>query len=301
MQQFVLTRLIQRYIESVNFYNLKKDNQKKLNFNDFYFESVLNLREDVEFKHLDKDHFDKESFILIMKQYLKADVRNNLVQGRYHYLFDEDEELIRQINSNPMVVFELELIKENIVLFAITYFLITRIVSNKLIRKKHQRNKLIFALDECWMLLRSNSESQRFLEYCFRTFRKHDGSIMISTQDINDIFKNEQVGAQIFGSCSMLFMKKQKTANREVLRKYLNFSDYQLAQLYSIENPYEEIFIKIEEQTKVLKIELDRYKLMLYDTRNEIKKRVKKELIKTDGNIVCAIKNIIYEQDTSIE
>lgn len=251
-------------------------------FTNFYHYTKDQFENNKYYTRLTERHFDKESFLLVMRAFV-AEGRG-LKEGQYSYLFNPREN--PDVLNNPFVIFELEQIKENKVLLPISFYIVTRIVLEKLLKRADKRQRIYYILDEAWMLLAREDLGEvagLFIEYSFRTFRKHGGSISIATQNVSDILTNKRVGAAILQNCDTLLIKKQDEKNMEYIREALNMNEHSCNMLFSIKDKHKEIYMQFKDQGMVAKIETSMYNTGMYSTDPKHKEFIR-ETLKANGN-----------------
>lgn len=285
-----LSKLIRNYIASCS------KTASKPNYDGFYHHAVNSLENDKEFKDLD---FDKPGFKLVMSQYLKK--KEDGTSGRYGYVFDENVSDTDSLLNNRFVIFELENIKDDKILFTLTYFILSALVIRRLIREKHKRGdkSLVFVLDECWMLLSGDyGNTSGFIAYCVRTFRKHRGVLIIITQQVTDIADNKEIGEMVIRSSSMKFLKKQQPQSEKTIQEKLNMSDFNRDLLYSIKDQYKELYMEFDGIGAVMKIDVAPYQYWLYTSSPDDNYKLNDYRAKAP-NIRVAIKNLLEEETKS--
>jgi len=287
-----LSKLIRNYMHYCNQKNLSP------NYDAFYTHAINGLEKDKEFQDLD---IDKAGFKLVMGQFCKK--RDDGTSGRYGYLFDENASDTSSMLQNRFVIFELENIKNDKILFTITYFILSALVVRRLIQDKHKRGdkSLVFVLDECWMLLSGEyGNTSGFIDYCVRTFRKHKGTLIIITQSVSDIADNKEIGEMVIKSSSMKFLKKQiavgQEDNRRELQAKLNMSDYNRDLLFSIDDKFKEIYMEFDGVGAVMRIDVAPHQYWLYTSSPDDNNRLNEYRNKAE-NINIAIKNLLDEQE----
>jgi len=286
-----LSLLIRRYVSDCN------KSKRKPNFDDFYYFTVNALDNDKEFSEIS---FNKADYKLGMTSFLKKDSKGE--SGRYSYIFDEDVEDNYSLLKNRFVIFELEHIKNDKKLFALTYYLMTALVVRKLIREKKQRGdkKLILVLDECWMLFSKDyGNNSAFIIYCVRTMRKHNGILVIITQQISDIADNAEVSEVIIKSSSMKFIKQQLPGNesKNYAQNALNMTDFNTDLLFSIKNKHKELYMEFDGTATVLAIDPPPYSYWLYTSNAEDNLKLQEYRNKAP-NIRVAVKNLLEDINT---
>lgn len=288
-EESIISKTIRRYIRKVN-----KENQTartKPNFQNYYNYTYELFKNDINFKDIKTIIFNKESYFLILSEYLKKDSSKDIEEGAYHYLFDKDPVLFENLQKSKFVVFEFENIKDNPILNSITSFLIASLVKKRMLSEKESGKKLIYAIDECHKFLEEPTSILE-MEYSSRTFRKHNSTLILATQEIKD-FTSVQKGQAILNNSSIKIIKKQSDSDTENIQKGLGLNDEQLTKLYSIakDGMKTSLYIKIDNLDIVLNLHMDPYNLLLAETDKKVRTTLKKEIEKK--GIEVAVENMI--------
>lgn len=272
----------------IGFFDFCNESGAFPDFTEFYHYAKGQLKTNSAYSGLSDRHFDKESFLLVMRAFIKEGRGEK--EGQYGYLFNTHEN--PDVLGNPFVIFELEQIKENKVLLPISFYIVTRIVLEKLLKRADKRKRIYYILDEAWMLLAREDLGEvagLFIEYSFRTFRKHGGSISIATQNVTDILSNQRVGAAILQNCDTLLIKKQDEKNMELIREKLNLNEHNCNLLFSIKDKHKELYLQFKDQAMVAKIETSLYNVGMYSTDPRHKEFIRQELERNGNNLHGAL------------
>ncbi len=269
----VLKELILLFYEHINKNKLFPD------FTEFYHFVKEQFEQHENYKSLSQSTFNKESFLLVMRSFIKGGRGYN--DGQYHYIFNVDKN--PEIFDSKFVIFELEEIKSNKVLFPISYYILSKVVLDKLLKQtKLSSKRLYFVLDEVWILLSGEyGDAEMFIEYSYRTFRKHDGSVCISTQDINDIFKNPKVGSVIKENCDIKILKMQNKDKLSDISNALQLSDHNKNILFSMTDKHRDVYIQFKDMGCVYRIETDEFTVGINSSDPDHKKWIETDREKT--------------------
>lgn len=283
----VLTEMIEKYYEFYNLCSKEELEEEGANthfvyphFTGFY-QFFLNQYKEV-FPNLSEKHFDLESFRLVLKQF---------AYGQYKHLFN--------CPSNPdifherFVIFELEHIKDDKVLFPITALLIMQVVMQKMLRQ-NETGRLYFLLDEVWKIL--SSSMKPFVKYMYKTARKHGGAINIATQELKDI-TSSGIGDTIIGSSDTKILLRQKKDMSEMMRKELSLTQHQLEMLYSlrIEKSFREVFFLFLDRAKVFRLEVSPEEIAIHTSGKEEKRTIYEDYTR-NGSMQLAVKNFVVSK-----
>lgn len=228
---------------------------------------------------LTEKHFDLQSFQLVLKSF---------ATGQYKHLFNCASN--PDIFNDRFVIFELEYIKDDKVLFPITALLIMQVVIQKMIRQKKTR-KLYFLLDEVWKIL--SSSMQPFVKYMYKTARKHGAAINIATQEFKDI-ASSGIGDTIIGNSDTKILLRQKKDVYEDLRTGFSLTQHQLDLLYSlrIEATFREVFFLFLDKAKVYRLEVSPTEVAVHTSSAQDKRAIYEDYDR-HGSMQLAVKNFV--------
>ncbi|WP_312126701.1 type IV secretion system protein TraC [Pseudomonas sp.] len=128
--------------------------------------------------------------------------------------------------------------------------------------------KIVF-IDEAWDLLKEGDIS-KFMEHAYRKFRKYQGSMLIATQSINDLYDNP-VGRAIAENSAFMFLLGQtnETIESVKLSGRLTLSDggfSLLKTVHTVAGVYSEIFIRSKAGIGVGRLIVGPFQKLLYST-----------------------------------
>lgn len=142
------------------------------------------------------------------------------------YISDEDIE-VKDITYVDTSIYPKTVISP-LIIYLIEYF-------------KNINGKKIFVFDECWEFMKNNTD---YIEECYRTFRKFDGSAIAITQSITDFLSaNNQIGEIVFNNTCHKFYFKQDRIPRNLIHD--EDSDL-ITGLETIQGRYSEFLYKDE-------------------------------------------------------
>lgn len=179
--------------------------------------------------------------------------------------------------ENPMVVVELEELKERKDLQAVIIQMCIINITNRMFLGDRQTPFEIF-IDEAWDLLRG-AQSGVFIETLARRMRKYYGALIVGTQTINDFFTSFAAKAA-FDNSDWMCLLSQKPESIEQLKKLGQISltpqmESQLKSLKTKHGKYAEVMVYGPKGYAVGKLLLDPYSQLLYSTKADDYSKVK--------------------------
>ncbi len=259
-------------------------------FNTFYeyMRDVYRLEMESREIKVGKADFNIDNFLITLRQYYKG--------GRFDFLLNSQEKI--DLLSKRFIVFEIDQIKDNRELFPIVTIIIMEAFINKMRRAKGMRKLLI--IEEAWKALSSENMAE-YLRYMYKTVRKHFGSIVTVTQEIDDIISSPIVKESIINNsdCKIL-LDQRKFMNRfDVIQSLLGLTDKEKAQILSINmnnhpgRRYKEVWIGLGGvQSAVYATEVSKAEYLAYTTEESEKLEVMNLAKELGGNMELAIKRL---------
>lgn len=173
--------------------------------------------------------------------------------------------------NNPLIVIELEELKERKDLQAVVVqMMIINITNQMFLGDRKTPFNIVF--DEAWDMLRGK-QSGVFIETLARRLRKYRGSLVVGTQSINDFFQSP--GAQAaFDNSDWMCMLSQKPESIDQLKKLdrIALSPQKEAQLKSLktkQGQYAEVMIIGPKGYSKARLILDPIASLIYSTKPE--------------------------------
>ena len=232
-EEVALSNAVNLFLEKI-----RRDSSIKPSFNTFY-EFIRDEYQDIlkEKRTREKD-FDVWGFLNVLEPYYKG--------GEYDYLLNSDKQL--DLQSKRFIVFELDNIKDNKVLFPIVTIIIMETFINKMRKLKGIRKMIL--LEEAWKAI-SKEGMAEYLRYLFKPVRKFFGEAVVVTQEVEDIISSPIVKGTIINNsdCKILLDQRKYMNKFDEIQALLGLTDKERAQILSINmanNPsrkYKEVWI----------------------------------------------------------
>ncbi len=282
-EEVALSNAVNLYLEKI-----KSDRSIVPSFNTFYefiWDDYIRILE--EKKTREKD-FDVYNFLNVLEPYYRG--------GEYDYLLNSGKQL--DLLNKRFIVFELDNIKDNKVLFPIVTIIIMETFINKMRRLKGVR-KLIL-LEEAWKAV-SKEGMAEYLKYLFKTVRKFFGEAIVVTQEVEDIISSPVVKESIINNsdCKILLDQRKYMNKFDAIQAMLGLTDKERAQILSINmdndpsRKYKEVWIGLGGvQSAVYATEVSMEEYYTYTTEETEKLELFSLVEKLGGNIELAIRQL---------
>ena len=184
----LIEQTITEYYE--NYFNGKI---KSLSFNTFYEFSVETIPRICRDNNL--TGIDIASFDFLMKGFYKG--------GNYELTLNED--LDTTLFDETFIVFEIDSIKDNPLLFPIVTLIIMDLFIQKMRIKK---NRKVLVIEEAWKAIASPMMAE-YIKYLYKTARKFWASVGVVTQEIQDIIGSPIVKEAIINNSDVVMLLDQ--------------------------------------------------------------------------------------------
>jgi conjugation system TraG family ATPase len=282
-EEVALSNAVNLYIE-----RLKLDGGITPSFNTFY-EFVRNeYTEILTYKKVREKDFDVANFLNVLEPYY--------VGGEYDYLLNSEKQM--DLLNKRFIVFELDNIKDNKVLFPIVTIIIMEAFINKMRRLKGIRKMIL--IEEAWKAIAREGMAE-YIKYLFKTVRKYFGEAIVVTQEVDDIIASEIVKESIINNsdCKILLDQRKYINKFDSIQELLGLTEKEKAQILSINlanHPrrlYKEVWIGLGGvQSAVYATEVSLEEYYTYTTEETEKLELSRLTEKLDGNIERAIKQL---------
>jgi conjugation system TraG family ATPase len=291
-EEVALSNAVNLYLEK-----LKTNRKIKPSFNSFYDFVRVDYQLILEQKKTREKDFDVYNFLNVLEPYYMG--------GEYDYLLNSNKQL--DLLNKRFIVFELDNVKDNRVLFPIVTIIIMETFINKMRRLKGIRKMLL--LEEAWKAL-SKEGMAEYLRYMFKTVRKFFGEAVVVTQEVDDIISSPIVKESIINNsdCKILLDQRKYMNKFDSIQTLLGLTDKEKAQVLSINmanNPnrrYKEVWIGLGGvQSAVYATEVSLAEYYTYTTEETEKLELFQLVDKLGGNIELAIKQLAESKRNSQE
>lgn len=282
-EEVALSNAVSLYIEKI-----KKNRKIKPNFNSFYDFVRKDYRKVLAAKNVREKDFDVDGFLNVLEPYYK--------NGEYGYLLNSDKEL--DLLNKRFIVFELDVVKDNPILFPVVTIIIMETFINKMRRLQGIRKMIL--IEEAWKAIAKEGMAN-YIRYLFKTVRKFYGEAVVVTQEVDDIISSPVVKETIINNsdCKILLDQRKYQNKFDQIQNLLGLTDKERSQILSINlanaanRLYKEVWIGLGgTQSAVYATEVSAEEYLCYTTEETEKLELTRLTEKLGGNIELAIKQL---------
>lgn len=282
-EEVALSNAVSLYIEKI-----RKNRKIKPNFNSFYDFVRKDYRKVLADKNVREKDFDVDGFLNVLEPYYK--------NGEYGYLLNSDKEL--DLLSKRFIVFELDVVKDNPILFPVVTIIIMETFINKMRRLQGIRKMIL--IEEAWKAIAKEGMAS-YIKYLFKTVRKFYGEAVVVTQEVDDIISSPVVKETIINNsdCKILLDQRKYQNKFDQILNLLGLTDKERSQILSINlanaanRLYKEVWIGLGgTQSAVYATEVSGEEYLCYTTEETEKLELTRLTEKLGGNIELAIKQL---------
>ncbi len=282
-EEVALSNAVSLYIEKI-----KKNRKIKPNFNSFYDFVRKDYRKILADKNVREKDFDVDGFLNVLEPYYK--------NGEYGYLLNSDKEL--DLLNKRFIVFELDVVKDNPILFPVVTIIIMETFINKMRRLQGIRKMIL--IEEAWKAIAKEGMAN-YIRYLFKTVRKFYGEAVVVTQEVDDIISSPVVKETIINNsdCKILLDQRKYQNKFDQIQNLLGLTDKERSQILSINlanaanRLYKEVWIGLGgTQSAVYATEVSAEEYLCYTTEETEKQELTHLTEKLGGNIELAIKQL---------
>lgn len=241
---------------------------ESLNFNSFFEFSIGEIKRTINHDHI---KFNLNDFIFILRKFYK--------NGKYEKILNDDFD--STLFEEPFIVFEIDSIKENKVLFPIVTLIIMDVFLQKM-RLKQNRKALI--IEEAWKAIASPTMANYIL-YLYKTVRKFWGMAMVVTQELEDIISNATVKNSILNNSDIVCLLDQTKFkdNYQQIADLLSLNQTEQKKIFTVNklanregrSRFNEVYIKRGAEGQVYGVEVSKHEYFTFTTE-----RIEKDALK---------------------
>lgn len=270
----LIEQVITEYFEE---YFVKKQIEN-LSFNTFYEYSTVRIPQIIKENNL--AGIDLAAYNYLLKDFYKG--------GSHELTLNEN--LDTKLFDETFIVFEIDSIKDDPLLFP----LVTLIIMDVFIQKMRiKKNRKVLVIEEAWKAIASPMMAE-YIKYLYKTARKFWASVGVVTQEIQDIVGSPIVKEAIINNSDVFMLLDQSKFKDKFddIKATLALTDNDCKKIFTINrldnkegrSPFKEVFLKRGQNGEVLGVEEPPECYMAYTTEKAEKEALKlyKKLMATD-------------------
>ena len=242
---------------------------KELSFNTFYEYSTARIPEIVRDNNL--EGIDLATYNYLLKDFYKG--------GNHELTLNEN--LDTALFDETFIVFEIDSIKDDPLLFP----LVTLIIMDVFIQKMRiKKNRKVLVIEEAWKAIASPMMAE-YIKYLYKTARKFWASVGVVTQEIQDIVGSPIVKEAIINNSAVIMLLDQSKFKErfDEIKAILGLTDVDCRKIFTInrlENKegrsfFREVFIRRGQNAAVFGVEEPHECYMTYTTERAEKEALK--------------------------
>ena len=242
---------------------------KELSFNTFYEYSTKRIPEIVRDNNL--EGIDLATYNYLLKDFYKG--------GNHELTLNEN--LDTALFDETFIVFEIDSIKDDPLLFP----LVTLIIMDVFIQKMRiKKNRKVLVIEEAWKAIASPMMAQ-YIKYLYKTPRQLWASVGVVTQEIQDIVGSPIVKEAIINNSDVIMLLDQSKFKErfDEIKAILGLTDVDCRKIFTInrlENKegrsfFREVFIRRGQNADVFGVEEPHECYMTYTTERAEKEALK--------------------------
>ena len=242
---------------------------ESLSFNTFYEFSVQRIPDICSENSI--GGIDISTYRYMMKDFYRGGNHDKtLNENMDSSLFDE-----------TFIVFEIDAIKDDPLLFPIVTLIIMDVFLQKMLIKK---NRKVLVIEEAWKAIASPLMAE-YIKYLYKTARKFWASVGVVTQEIQDIIGSEIVKEAIINNSDVVMLLDQSKFKErfDTIKSILGLTDVDCKKIFTInrlENKdgrsfFREVFIRRGSTSNVYGVEEPHECYMTYTTERAEKEALK--------------------------
>ena len=271
----------------------KKLRVKTLSFNSYYEYAIQRIP---QICSEEKITFAINDFAAILKPFYKG--------GELEYTLNNDMD--STLFDERFIVFEIDKIKEDPVLFPIVVLIIMDVFTQKMRIKSNCRKCLV--IEEAWKAIATPIMAQ-YIQYLYKTARKHWAMVGVVTQELQDIVSSPIVKEAIINNSDVFMLLDQSKFKDKFtdIKATLALSDIECKKIFTINrldnkvgrSPFKEVFIKRRSASDVYGVEEPRECYITYTTEKKEKEALKLYHKLLGGSYYDTLKKFISDWERS--
>ena len=262
-------------------------------FEDYYDFLDTKFRYMLEDEEVGKDYFDFEGYLLALSQFRPG--------GGYGYLLNSRESI--DILNDRFVVFEIDAIKDDKIVYPITTLVIMDAFNEKM---SSNTDFKVMCIEEAWKAIMGTQMATYMLEL-WKTARKHRTSAMVVTQELKDITSSPIIKDSIVENSGVkILLDQSKYLNRfEELAAQLSLNEGDKSMVLSLnrfrsipgQSAGREVFFNLgNKKSFVMRLEVSPQERIAFSSAKKDKIRMAAAVGKSGGSYIKAIKKLTKQE-----
>ena len=262
-------RLIEQVITEYFDVYFQKKKIANLSFNSFYEYSTVRIPDIIKENNL--QGIDLAAYNYLLKDFYKG--------GSHELTLNEN--LDTKLFDETFIVFEIDSIKDDPLLFP----LVTLIIMDVFIQKMRiKKNRKVLVIEEAWKAIASPMMAE-YIKYLYKTARKFWASVGVVTQEIQDIIGSPIVKEAIINNSDVIMLLDQSKFKErfDEIKAILGLTEVDCRKIFTInrlENKegrsfFREVFIRRGQNAAVFGVEEPHECYMTYTTERAEKEALK--------------------------
>ena len=237
---------------------------------------------------VEKEYFDLKSYLLTLEQFYQG--------GSYGYLLNSAESI--DILNDRFVVFEIDAIKDDKIVYPITTLVIMDAFNEKM---RSNSDFKVMCIEEAWKAIMGSQMATYMLEL-WKTARKHRTAAMVVTQELNDITSSPIIKDTIVENSGVkILLDQTKYVNKfDELAGVLGLSEDDKGMVLSMNRlrlpgaAGREVFFNLgNKKSFVMRLEVSREEQIAFSSQKRDKERLATAVAKSGGSYIKAIKKLV--------
>jgi len=295
IEDTVISNVLSSYYYDHFWLDPSEENPKrplKLDFDSFYTYSVDRIRDITEQESIS---FDLDEYRYVLRKFHSGQEFGTVL----------NEPADSSLFSEKFIVFEIDNLKENKVLFPIVTLIIMDVFLQKMRHRKDRRKTLI--VEEAWKAIASPLMAS-YLLYLYKTVRKFWGEVIVVTQELGDILGNAIVKDSILANSDSICLLDQSKfrENYDAIAKLLSISEIEQRKIFTINQldnkdkrgRFKEVYIRRGTTGEVYGVEVSIFQYLCYTTEKPEKNAVE-SYVRMFGNYRDGLIAFIADLKTS--
>lgn len=212
-------------------------------------------------------------------------------RGKYSKLLNNKENI--DLTTKRFILFEIDNISSDKTLFPIVTLLITKLFADKMKRVPQRK---IMLIEEAWRAIAS-PQMEGWIQWLWKTARKHNAQAMVVTQEVEDIISSAVVKNAIINNSAIRILLDQRTLKDRYddIASILALNNHDKNLIFSINKDlnhkyrYREAYISIGSHKGIYALETSRQAYWAYTTKRSEQIQLQQQVANNNSYIDAII------------